>query len=84
MEQPQKTGFFEASPGNKSIMRAAFAWLIGNGTYFLSGHLSVEGTTGSAIKAYTYKNGSVLCACVAEETLENNDIITLTIHKIAP
>jgi membrane associated rhomboid family serine protease len=24
----KKTGFFEVTPGNKSIMRAAFAWLI--------------------------------------------------------
>lgn len=56
-----------------------------DGTYFISGHLSVEGNNRAAIKAYTYKNGSVLCACVAEETLDNNDIITLTIAcDIAP
>ncbi len=27
-----EVGFFEVSPGNKSIMRAAFAWLMLNGT----------------------------------------------------
>jgi hypothetical protein len=32
MEKPTKTGFFEVSPGNFSIMRLAFAWLILNGT----------------------------------------------------
>ena len=32
MEQSKKTGFFEVSPGNFSIMRLAFAWLLANGT----------------------------------------------------
>lgn len=51
----------------------------GAGTYFISGHLSVEGLNGSAIKAYTYLNGSIACSCVAVETLENNDIVTVDI-----
>lgn len=75
-----------ASVTMKDVTYSNDSLIVGmDGTYFFSGHLSVEGTTGSAIKAYTYKNGSVLCACVAEETLENNDIITLTIAcDIAP
>ena len=28
----EKTGYFEVTPGNKSIMRVAFAWLILQGT----------------------------------------------------
>lgn len=31
MDQPQKIGFFEVAPGDKSITRAAFAFLLLNG-----------------------------------------------------
>jgi hypothetical protein len=45
----QKTGFFEASPGNFSIMRLAFAWLIFHGTALAYLVLLQDGTVGEAV-----------------------------------
>ena len=44
----EKTGFFQSAPGNFSIMRLAFAWLILNGTGMAWMVLAQNGTVADA------------------------------------
>ena len=47
-QNKDKTGFFEVAPGNFSIMRLAFAWLIANGTALAYLVLLQNGTVAEA------------------------------------
>ncbi len=68
----EKTGFFEVSPGNFSIMRLAFAWLIFNGTA-MAWYVLMTDSVGAAAAIFGTVTGVATCLKIIQKLQEKED-----------